>query len=244
MASMTALNVALGRMAADGERSRRGSSSRRCRPGEPCTSLSSRTICVLVGRRARRRSGANLAASAGSSVCCRQLLRPVEREVEVAAPVVELVHLARRRPVLVQHRARRAVERVGEQLRGGVVGGLREELERRREREELAERVPPQVVLLHELLHVLRRRPAGARLEQPAAVHERHDREHLGAGAELEDREQVGEVVAQHVAGDRDGVFAAADPLERVPARVGGRHDLDGQPGRCRARAGTAAPWR
>ena len=38
---------------------------------------------------------------------------------------------------------------------------------------ELAERVPAQVVLLHELLHVLGGRPAGAGLEQAAAVHQR-----------------------------------------------------------------------
>ena len=78
-----------------------------------------------------------------------------------------------------------------------------------RQREELAERIPAQVVLLDELLHVLGRRTAGAGLEQAAAVHQRHDREHLGAGAQLEDREQVGQVVAQHVAGDRDRVLAA-----------------------------------
>ena len=82
-------------------------------------------------------------------------------------------------------------------------------LERDGQREELAERVPAQVVLLHELLDVLGRRAAGAGLEQPAAVHQRHDREHLRARAELEDREQVGQVVAQDVAGDRDRVLAA-----------------------------------
>ena len=91
------------------------------------------------------------------------------------------------------------------------------------------EAVPAQVVLLDQLLHVLGRRAAGAGLEQPAAVHQRHDREHLGRGAELEDREQVGVVVAQHVAGHRDGVLAAADALERVRRRLGRRHDLDRQ---------------
>ena len=195
-------------------------------------------------RRAPRRWARSCAASSASSVWLGQLLGPVEREVEVAAPVVELVHLARRRPVLVEHRSGGPVERVGEQLRGRVVALLREELERRGQREELAERVPAEVVLLHELLHVLGRRTAGAGLEEPAAVHERHDREHLGAGAELHDREQVGEVVTQHVAGDRDGVLAATDALERVRARVGGREDLDGEARRCRARAGTRAPWR
>ena len=112
-----------------------------------------------------------------------------------------------------------------------------------RQREELAERVPAQVVLLHELLHVLGRRAAGAGLEQPAAVHQRHDREHLRARAELEDREQVGEVVAQHVAGDRDRVLAALGALEREAGRLGDRQDLDLQARRCRARRGRRATF-
>ena len=41
---------------------------------------------------------------------------------------------------------------------------------RHREREELAERIPAQIVLLQELLHVLRRRAAGAGLVQSAAA--------------------------------------------------------------------------
>ena len=73
-------------------------------------------------------------------------------------------------------------------------------------------RVPAQVVLLLELLDVLGRGAAGAGLEEAAAVQQRHDGEHLGAGADLEDREEVGEVVAQDVAGDGDGVLAGLGP--------------------------------
>ncbi len=50
----------------------------------------------------------------------------------------------------------------------GVVRLVGQELERRGQRQELAERVPAQVVLLDELLHVLGRRAAGAGLEQAA----------------------------------------------------------------------------
>ena len=100
-------------------------------------------------------------------------------------------------------------------------------LERRCQREELAERVPAQVVLLQQLLDVLGRRPAGTGLEQSAAREQRHDRQHLGARADLEDREQVGEVVAQHVAGHRDGVLTLAEPVQRVLGRRCGREDLD-----------------
>ena len=103
------------------------------------------------------------------------------------------------------------------------------------QREELAQAVPAQVVLLDQLLDVLRRRAAGAGLEEAAAVDQRHDRQHLGRGAELEDREQVGVVVAQHVAGDRDGVLALADPLDGDLDRLDRRQDLDGRARRCRA---------
>ena len=97
----------------------------------------------------------------------------------------------------------------------GLFPAFAEVLQRRGQREEFAERVPAQIVLLQELLHVLRRRAAGTGFEQPAAAQQRDDREHLRAGAELEDREEVGEVVAQHVAGDGDRVLAFAYPLQR-----------------------------
>ena len=220
------LNVFDGRITAAACR-RRGGSSRRCRPGEPCTASSSSVIASsLLAQRLRQLAErrrelrvVGLAAPAprpstarGRSGCrgCRSRRR------------LRLGDLFSSRNVPV---ARSSV--VGQDLGPRVAGGLGEVLEARRQREELAQAVPAQVVLLDELLHVLRRRPAGAGLEQAAAVDQRDDREHLGAGAELEDREQVGEVVAQHVAGHRDGVLALADPLERERDRVDRRHDLD-----------------
>jgi hypothetical protein len=82
-------------------------------------------------------------------------------------------------------------------------------VERLGESQEFAEGVPPQMPLLQELFDVLGRRAAGARREERTAVHEGHDREHLRPGAELEDREHVGVVVSQHVAGHRDRVLAS-----------------------------------
>ena len=172
-----------------------------------------------------------------------QLLGPVQGEVEVAAAVVDLADPPGRRLVLVEERAGGPVERVGEHLGAGVAGRDGVLLEADGQGEELAEAVPAQVVLLDQLLHVLRRRAAGAGLEQPAAVDQRDDRQHLGAGAELHDREQVGEVVAQHVAGDRDRVLAAADALERERDRVDRGHDPDVEAGRCRGPAGRSRPW-
>ncbi len=85
------------------------------------------------------------------------------------------------------------------------------------------------MVLFLELVDVLGRRAAGAGLVQAATGHQRHDRQHLGAGAQFQDREQVGEVVAQDVASRGDGVLPADHPLDRVPHGPHLRHDLDGQ---------------
>ena len=57
---------------------------------------------------------------------------------------------------------------------------------------------------------MLRRGAAGAGLEEAAAAHQRHDGEHLGAGAEFEDGIEVGVEVTQDIAGDRYGVLAGA----------------------------------
>ena len=145
----------------------------------------------------------------------------------MAAAVVDRAERAPRRTVLFEERAGRGIQRVGEHLRLLVAGVFGEVLERGREGEELAERVPAQVVLFEQLLHVLGGRAARARLEQAAAGKQRDDREHLGRRADLEDREEVGQVVAQHVAGDRDRVLTAAQTREGVPGRLVGRQDHD-----------------
>ena len=52
------------------------------------------------------------------------------------------------------------------------------------------------------LLDMLGCRPACAGFKQSTTVDERHDREHLGAGAQFQDREKVSEVIPQDVARD------------------------------------------
>src|SRR5262245_53266187 len=92
-----------------------------------------------------------------------QRLRPVKREVEMAAAIVELTDLARRRAVEREDLADGRVERIGENLRPGVLVGLRQMFERRAEREKLAKRIPAQIALLLKLLDMLGRRAASAR---------------------------------------------------------------------------------
>mmetsp|Transcript_26250 Transcript_26250/g.66180 ORF Transcript_26250/g.66180 Transcript_26250/m.66180 type:complete len:416 (+) Transcript_26250:1613-2860(+) len=64
------------------------------------------------------------------------------------------------------------------------------------------------MALLQELLHVLGGGAARASLKHAAASEQGHDRKHLRRSAELENRKQIGEVVAEDVAGDRDHVFS------------------------------------
>mmetsp|Transcript_9903 Transcript_9903/g.31815 ORF Transcript_9903/g.31815 Transcript_9903/m.31815 type:complete len:258 (-) Transcript_9903:2034-2807(-) len=131
---------------------------------------------------------------------------PVLGEVVVGAAVVELADLALGRLVVGEDHPGGLVECLSDEGGAGVVGLVGEVLDGDGEGEELAERVPPEVVLLLELLDVLGRRAAGAGLEEAAAGEERDDGEHLGRGAELEDGEEVGEVVAEDVARDGYGV--------------------------------------
>ena len=99
-------------------------------------------------------------------------------------------------------------------------------LQRGAEGAEFAKRVPTQVVLFHQLLHVLGGRAAGTRFKKAATVHQRHDGQHLGRGADFQDRIEVRQVVAQHVAGDGDGVEALGNPLRRVAGCIARGHDL------------------
>jgi hypothetical protein len=83
------------------------------------------------------------------------------------------------------------------------------------------------MVFLDQLLDVLGRRTAGAGLVHAATGHQGNDGEHLGAGAQFHDREEVGQVVTQDVAGHRNGVEAANDPLQRVAHGAHLGHVLD-----------------
>jgi len=72
---------------------------------------------------------------------------------------------------------------------------------------------------------------AGAGFEEAAAVHEGNDGEHLGAGADFEDGEEISQIVAEDVAGDADGIEAFDDAFEGELAGVGGGEHADVEAG-------------
>ena len=75
--------------------------------------------------------------------------------------------------------------------------------------QELAQRVPAQVVFFDQLLHVLGAEPPAPVSVQAAAAGRAGRWTASWRGAQLHDGEQVGQVVAQDVAGGADGVEAA-----------------------------------
>jgi len=105
-------------------------------------------------------------------------------------------------------------------------------LQRRSERAEFAKRIPAQIVFLLKLLNVFRGGAACTGLEQAATVHQWYDGQHLGRRADFQDRIKVGQVIAQHVACDGDGVLAAGNALGGVFGCLGRRHDLQIETGR------------
>src|SRR5690606_37121682 len=96
---------------------------------------------------------------------------------------------------------------------------------------ELAHGIPAQVVLFDQLLHMLGRRTASAGFVHAAASHQRNDGQHLGRGAQFHDREQIGQVVTQYVAGHRDGVLAADHALHGYADGFVVAHHADVQTG-------------
>ena len=76
---------------------------------------------------------------------------------------------------------------------------------------------------------MFRGRSASTGFVKTASRKQGHDREHLGAGAELQDREQICQVIAQDVASYRYRVFAIFHTLQRVADCVYRRQNLDFQ---------------
>ena len=144
-----------------------------------------------------------------------ELLGPVESDVEVGSPVVNLLDLAAGGPVVVQPLADGIHECLAEQLGLGVVGPVSELGEPDGGGEVLSQGVPPQVTLLQELLNVLGGGATGTSLQENSSSEKRDNGQHLGGGAELKDGEEVGEVVPEHVSSDGDGVLAGPGPLAR-----------------------------
>ena len=147
----------------------------------------------------------------------------------MAATVIDFTDLAAGRFIGIQQFLCRQIQRLTQNRRFFVVRDVAQMLERGRQSGEFTQRVPAQVPFFQHLLHMLRRRAAGTRFKQSATVHQRYDGQHLGAGTQFQDREQVGQVITQHIAGNRDGVFTLSDPVQRKTCRVHRRHDQDFQ---------------
>jgi len=154
-------------------------------------------------------------------------LGPVQREVEVAAAVVDAADFSGRGDLLFSRNLPVASSRVpARTLAFGFPKVFAEVVRARRPGRGIHRGNPSGGSFsATKLLDVFRCGAAGAGFEEAAAVHERNDGEHFGAGAEFEDGKEVRQIVAQDVAGDGDGVLAFLDPLQAELGRLsaGGR---------------------
>ena len=141
--------------------------------------------------------------------------------------VVRLADFTARTTVIVQNALGGCINRIAQDTRFGIALGIGQELEAFAKRAELAQAVPTQVVGFHQLLNMLGGRTTRACLKQAAALHQFHDRQHLGRGRQFEDREEVGQVIAQHIARHRDRGFARTDRFKRGPRGRARRKDLE-----------------
>ena len=72
-----------------------------------------------------------------------------------------------------------------------------------------------------------RRRTAGAGLKHCPTIDQRHDGQHFCTRAQFQDREEIGQIITQHVASGRNGVEALFGTLQRVLHRLHRRHNLN-----------------
>jgi amidohydrolase len=223
----------------------RGGSSRRCRPRG--AALDGEQLGVDRASPAVRACGGDRPGEGGREVGVLGLggegLGPVEREVEVAAAVVDLADAAGRGLVSsrkVPVAASRVSARTGRarRCRCGRRGARRTRPARGTRRGCPSAGSSPST----NCCTCLGAEPPAPVSKRPPPFISGTTESILARRAELEDREEVGVVVAQDVAGDRDGVLARRMRSSEVQARLGGAIVMS-RPSVSWS-GGTSRPWR
>ena len=83
--------------------------------------------------------------------------------------------------------------------------------------------------LFNKLLNMLGRRTTCSGLKQTAALDKRDNGQHFGAGAQLQNREEIGQVIPQNVAGRGDRILTRFGAFQGVVHGIDRRHGLDVQ---------------
>ncbi len=133
----------------------------------------------------------------------------------MASAIVDAAESSGGRLVFGEQFFGREVERLTQDGRFGILKDSAEVIERDGQGEKLTEGIPAQVVFCLELLNMFRSRSSGASLEESAPLHQGNNRKHLCARPHLEDGEEVGKVISENVAGNRNGVFTLSDSFQR-----------------------------
>ena len=110
-------------------------------------------------------------------------------------------NFARRGFIIFEKLAVGFVKGFGQQFRLGVLEHIAEVLEGRRQGEEFAKAVPAQEIFFGKLLHMLGRGATRAGFKQSSAIEQWHDGQHFCRSTDFQDGKQIGQVIAQHIAG-------------------------------------------
>mmetsp|Transcript_54193 Transcript_54193/g.144479 ORF Transcript_54193/g.144479 Transcript_54193/m.144479 type:complete len:374 (-) Transcript_54193:1198-2319(-) len=146
-------------------------------------------------------------------------LSPVQCQVEMRPSIVKLFDLAGRVLVRIQESPHSTVQASSQRSHLAVTSLRTQLLQVRLQCQKLTQRVPAQMILLHKLLHVLRRRSSSSSLVHPSACKQRHNRKHLRARPQLQNGKQVSVVVTQDIPSHTDRAFTLLCSLQGVPAR-------------------------
>src|SRR3989441_12480826 len=82
-----------------------------------------------------------------------QGLRPVQRKIKMAPAIINLTHLSSRRLVALQELGVGSIERIRQNLCGGIVGCFAQMLQGCGQRQEFAQRIPAQIPFVLKLMH-------------------------------------------------------------------------------------------
>ena len=143
----------------------------------------------------------------------RKRASPIECEVKMGAPIIQFTAFPRGCPVVEKILGAGFVQSLAEDTRFLVAELTCDVLKGDRESQKFTKGVPPKMVFRIKLLNVFRSGAPSPGLEQAASVHERNNREHFGAGAYLENREEIREIIPQDVTSYRNGVLARFEPF-------------------------------
>src|SRR5690606_20620273 len=104
-------------------------------------------------------------------ILCGKFFRPVEREIEMTAPVIKLVYLSGWRFVVLQELFCRFIKGICQYNCFFIAEFLSQMLQRYCQGKKFSQRIPSEMSFLQKLIHVLWSRSSSPCFKESAAIH-------------------------------------------------------------------------